>query len=90
VKRTRATPPRVYAWFENGKLIRARAGSADDGIFCEQGPPLPLELKFNLFDGTIDGEELVMELCKPFLGCRIDEYTAWDLRMELFRKKRVK
>jgi hypothetical protein len=35
---------------------------------------------------TIEGEELVLELCRPFLGCRIDEYDAWDLKMELFRE----
>lgn len=75
-----------YAWFEDGKLLRARAGSADDGVFFESGPPLPLEQKLKAFDESIDGEELVMELCRPFLGCRIDEYDAWDLKMELFRR----
>ena len=77
-----------YAWYENGKLLRARAGSANDGIFFEQGLPLPIEQKLKSFDETIDGEELVMELCKPFLGCRIDEYDAWDLKMELFKPKK--
>jgi hypothetical protein len=76
-----------YAWFEDGRLLRARAGSADQGVFFERGPPLPIEQKLKAFDETIDGEELVMEICRPFLGCRIDEYDAWDLRMELFRKK---
>jgi hypothetical protein len=76
-----------YAWYENGKLLRARAGSADDGIFFDKGAELPLERELKAFDDTIDGEELVMELCRPFLGCRIDEYSAWDLRMELFKKK---
>jgi hypothetical protein len=76
-----------YAWYENGKLLRARAGSADDGIFFEKGSPLPMEKKLKEFDETIDGEELVMELCRPFLGCRIDEYDAWDLKMELFKRK---
>jgi hypothetical protein len=47
---------------------------------------LPIEQKLKAFDELIDGEELVMELCKPFLGCRIDQYDAWDLKMELFRK----
>jgi len=76
-----------YAWYENGKLLRARAGSADDGVFFEKGPSLPIEQKLKAFDETIDGEELVMELCRPFLGCRIDEYDAWDLKMELFKKR---
>jgi hypothetical protein len=79
-----------YAWFENGRLIRARAGSADDGIFFEKGAPLPIEEKLKAFDETIDGEELVMELCRPFLGCRIDEYHAWDLKMQLFRQNRTR
>lgn len=74
-----------YAWYEDGKLFRARAGSADDGVFFEKGPSLPLEQKLKAFDETIDGEELVMELCRPFLGCRIDEYDAWNLKMELFK-----
>jgi hypothetical protein len=76
-----------YAWYENGRLLRARAGDADNGVFFEKGPPLPIEHKLKAYDDTIDGEELVMELCRPFLGCRIDEYTTWDLKMELFKKK---
>ena len=75
-----------YAWFEDGKLLRARAGSADEGVFFERGSPLPLESKLKACDETIDGEELVMELCRPLLGCRIDEYDSWDLKMELFQK----
>ncbi|HET6250198.1 MAG TPA: hypothetical protein VFE47_21080, partial [Tepidisphaeraceae bacterium] len=75
-----------YAYFENGQLLRARAGSADDGVFFETGVALPIERKLKTYDETMDGEELVMELCRPFLGCRIDEYDAWDLKMELFRK----
>lgn len=77
-----------YAWYEQGKLLRARAGSADDGVFFEEGAPLPIEQKLKAVDETVDEEELVMELCRPFLGCRIDEYDAWDLKMELFRKKK--
>lgn len=77
-----------YAWFENGKLLRARAGSADDGVFFERGAELPLEQNLKAFDETIGGEELVMELCRPFLGCRIDEYEAWNLKMELFRTRK--
>lgn len=75
-----------YAWFEGGRLIRARAGSADHGVFLDTGPALPVEQKLKAFDETIDGEELVMELCRPFLGCRLDQFDVWDLRMELFRK----
>lgn len=26
-----------YAWYENGRLLRARAGSADDGVFFDKG-----------------------------------------------------
>jgi hypothetical protein len=77
-----------YAWYENGKLRRARAGSGDDGIFFEKGSPLPIEEKLKANDEAIDGEEMVMELCRPFLGCRIDQYDAWDLKMELFKRKR--
>jgi hypothetical protein len=75
-----------YAFYENGHLLRARGGSADDGIFHDSGPLHPVEQKHKAFDETIDGEELVMELCRPFLGCRLDEFDAWDLNMEHFRK----
>jgi hypothetical protein len=76
-----------YAWYEDGKLLRARAGSAEAGVFFEKGSPLAIEQKLKAYDESIDGEQLVMELCRPFLGCRIDEYDAWDLKMELFKKK---
>lgn len=76
-----------YAWYEGGELLRARAGSADDGVFFEKGSPLAIERKLKEFDKTIDGEDLVMELCRPFLGCRFDEYDAWDLKMELFKRR---
>src|SRR5437868_12288015 len=45
-----------YAWYENGKLLRARAGSADDGVFFEKGALLPIEQKLKAYDDTIDGE----------------------------------
>jgi len=76
-----------YAWYEDGKLLRARAGSAEAGVFFEKGSPLAIEQKLKAYDESIDGEQLVMELCRAFLGCRIDEYDAWDLKMELFKKK---
>lgn len=75
-----------YAAYEDGRLTRARAGSADDGIFRDTGPLLPAEQRLKSLDDTIDGEDLVMELCRPFLGCRLDEFDAWDLQMERFRK----
>jgi hypothetical protein len=75
-----------YAWFERGKLLRARAGNADDGVFLDLGELLPLEEKLRARDPEIDGEEMVMELCRPFLGCRLDELDHWELRMELFRR----
>lgn len=94
-----------YAWFEGGRLVRGRAGSADDGVFFEQGEPLPLERPLladsvlrdgeraypreihgeeHEFDEAAFGEEFVMDVCRPFLGCRLDEYDLWDLQMEHF------
>ena len=75
-----------YAWFENGQFIRGRAGSADDGVFFDQGDLLPVERKLMEFDPDSGGEEFVMELCRPFLGCRLDEFSIWDLQMEHFVK----
>jgi hypothetical protein len=75
-----------YAWFESGKLLRARAGNADEGVFLEFGEVLPLEENLREREPEIDGEAMVMELCRPFLGCRLDELDHWELRMELFRR----
>jgi len=75
-----------YAWFEDGQLVRARAGAADGGVFFERGDPLPIERKLMDFDPESDGETIVMELCRPFIGCRLDEFTMWDLQMEHFVK----
>ena len=33
----------AYALFENNKLVRSRAGSADDGVFIDIGEPIPEE-----------------------------------------------
>jgi len=77
-----------YAIFEHNRLVRARAGSADSGVYVDFGDLLPIERKLKAFDDTIDGEELVMEISRPFIGCRIDEYNSWDLGMELFRRSR--
>ena len=99
-----------YAWFEKGRLIRGKAGSADDGVFFEEGEPLPLELpllakstvrdgeriyvheiagKEEDFDESAFGEEFVMELCRPFLGCRLDQFNLWDLQMEYFVRSMI-
>jgi len=75
-----------YAWFEGGQFRRGRAGSANDGIFFEKGDLLSIEQKVMEFDPEAVGEEFVMELCRPFLGCRLDEFSAWDLHMEHFSK----
>jgi hypothetical protein len=92
-----------YAWFDQGRLVRGRAGSADDGVFFEEGNPLALESNLlsksamrngervylvdvggvqEEFDESSFGEEFVMELCRPFLGCRLDQFDVWNLKME--------
>ena len=75
-----------YAWFENGQFVRGRAGSADDGVFFDQGDLLPIERKLLDFDEDSAGEEFVMELCRPFLGCRLDQFSIENLQMERFVK----
>lgn len=47
-----------YAWFDNGRLVRARAGSADDGVFFESGEPLPLELPLLAKSTMREGERV--------------------------------
>jgi hypothetical protein len=95
-----------YAYFEHGKLIRARAGSADDGVFLDDGEWLPEEQRLfaksivrnghRVFEQEINGEieefsedalgeEFVFELSRRFFGRRIDEFDAWDLRMQEFK-----
>jgi hypothetical protein len=75
-----------YAWFENGQFVRGRAGSANDGVFFDQGDLLPVERKILEFEEDSAGEELVMELCRPFLGCRLDEFSIENLQMQHFVK----
>jgi hypothetical protein len=75
-----------YAWFEHGQFVRGRAGSAADGVFFDQGDLLPTERRLLEFDAETGGEEFVMELCRPFLGCRLDEFSIWNLQMEHFVK----
>jgi hypothetical protein len=75
-----------YAWFENGQFVRGRAGSADDGVFLDQGELLPIEAMVLDLDEDSGGEEFVMELCRPFLGCRLDEFSIENLQMEHFVK----
>jgi hypothetical protein len=97
-----------YAWFESGKLIRCRAGSADTGVTVDQGKPLaaekPLLAKLNERDGqryyveVLNGEptehteeemgqDLVFEVAKPMLGCRLDEFKLSKLAVEMRRPK---
>ena len=48
-----------YALFENNTLVRARAGSADDGVFLDVGEPIPEEQP--LFEKAVvntDGEQV--------------------------------
>jgi hypothetical protein len=75
-----------YAWFENGQFVRGRAGAGDEGDFFDQGDLLPMERKLLDSDPESGGETIVMELCGPFIGCRLDEFSIWDLQMEHFAK----
>ena len=36
------------------------------------------------FDEAAFGETFVIEACRAYLGCRLDEYDVWDLQMEVF------
>jgi hypothetical protein len=77
-----------YAYFEGGKLIRARAGSSDDGIFLEVGEWLPEEQKLfaqltmrdgsRVFPQEINGE--TEELSEDAMG----EEFVFDLSRRFF------
>jgi len=48
-----------YALFENGQLIRRRAGSADDGVFLDSGEPVAEEQPlFAMATINSDGEQV--------------------------------
>ncbi len=60
-----------YAYFENGVQLRARAGSADDGVFIDEGEPLPEEQKLFDLSEMRDGERIF----KIEDNGRVGEYT---------------
>lgn len=50
-----------YAYFEHGKLIRTRIGSANDGVFGEDGEPLPEEQALFAKSVVRNGERVFQE-----------------------------
>lgn len=56
-----ATNSFAYAYFEQGVLRRAHAGSADDGVDEDRGPPLPAERPL-LATATVRGGRRVFAL----------------------------
>jgi hypothetical protein len=67
-----------YAVYQSGTLIRCAAGTADDGIICDMGIPLPEEQPalehraLAAIDETGDGEELVFDVARRVFGERLD------------------
>ena len=50
-----------FAVYQDGRRIRGRAGSADDGVFCDDGAPLPEEAEL-LAHSRIEGGERLYRL----------------------------
>jgi hypothetical protein len=68
-----------YAVTVNGEKIRTRAGSGDDGVFIEDGEPLPEELELlskleseESFEEDEGGEDFVFAVCKRYFGVELD------------------
>lgn len=71
-----------YAYFEVGKLRRARAGTDGGEPFLGVGEPLPEELP--LLRDNACGEEIVFAIADRYFGAPIDEVDIWDLEMARF------
>lgn len=60
-----------YAIYQNGELIRVRAGSADDGLIIEQGEPLPEEEALFAKSVLKDGERIY----RTEINGQLEEFT---------------
>jgi hypothetical protein len=73
-----------YAYFEDGKLRRVRAGTDGKLAILEFGEPLPEELP--LLDDDACGEEIVFAVAQRFFDAPIDEVEIENLELELFER----
>lgn len=50
-----------YGYYRYGKLVRARAGAADEGIYLDRGDPLPEELPLYAKSTVCNGKRVFFE-----------------------------
>jgi hypothetical protein len=74
-----------YAYFEAGALVRAYAGTLEDGVVVDQGAPLPEE---EGLPGVEDGEERAFRLTSRFFGVPLDQFDVWDLTLGRYVRRR--
>lgn len=81
-----------YSVFKQGRLLRTAAGASDDGLFANEGEPLPEELAvlqrcpIDRVDEEGEGEELVFDVSARMFGRRLDSVDALPLRMTEYRR----
>ena len=76
-----------YALHRQGRLLRAAAGSSDDGVMVDQGASLAEEAALlggrSLTEACDEGldEDLVFAVAARLLGTRLDDFEAGDLQL---------
>ena len=79
-----------FAWYENGRKIRATWGAADDGLMLDFGAPLPEEAVYRQSDDTPDvvGEDTCFAVSSRILGKRIDQFPLENIQLTRFKPAR--
>ncbi|MBN1800019.1 MAG: hypothetical protein JW891_00845 [Candidatus Lokiarchaeota archaeon] len=77
-----------YAYYKDGRRIRARAGSANDGVFIEEGNPLPEEdllfAKSKVIDGQRIWEKQIHGQMETFSEDAMGETFVFELSKRVF------
>ena len=81
-----------YSIYTQGRLLRTAAGASDDGLFANEGAPLPEEqavlqrCPLDRVDEEGEGEELVFDVTTRMFGRRLDSIDDIELRLAHYRR----
>lgn len=81
-----------YSVYTQGRLLRTAAGASDDGLFANEGAPLPEEqavlqrCPIDRVDEEGEGEELVFDVAARMFGRRLDSVDDIQLRLAHYRR----